>query len=51
MPLHHRDHNLFKSWNAQMALNDGYKKFYGAELSFMLYKRIDDGSPRDAILL
>ncbi|WP_180177089.1 MULTISPECIES: hypothetical protein [unclassified Acinetobacter] len=42
--IHHRDHNLFKSWNAQMALNDGYKKFYGASFLLCSYKPIDDGS-------
>lgn len=40
--IHHRNHNLFKSWNAQMALNDGYQKFYGASFLLCSYKPIDD---------
>ncbi|EME4725357.1 MULTISPECIES: hypothetical protein [Acinetobacter calcoaceticus/baumannii complex] len=40
--IHHRDHNLFKSWNAQMVLNDGYQKFYGASFLLCSYKPIDD---------
>lgn len=42
--IHHRNHNLFKSWNAQMALNDGYQKFYGASFLLCSYKPIDDSA-------
>lgn len=40
--IHHRNHNLFKSWNAEMALNGGYQKFYGASFLLCSYKPIDD---------
>lgn len=29
--IHHRDHLLFRSWNQDMALDDGYKQYLGAK--------------------
>jgi len=41
--IHHRDHLLFRSWNQDMALNDGYKQYLGAE--FLLAGYAISGSP------
>lgn len=35
--IHHRDHLLFRSWNHEMALNDGYKQYLGAEFLLVGY--------------
>ena len=39
--IHHRDHLLFKSWNQEMALNDGYKRYLGAEFLLAGYDVLD----------
>jgi hypothetical protein len=39
--VHHRDHLLFKSWNQEMALNEGYKKYLGAEFLLASYDVLD----------
>lgn len=39
--VHHRDHLLFRSWNQDMALNEGYKKYLGAEFLLAGYKFSD----------
>jgi len=39
--IHHRDHLLFKSWNQDMALNDGYKLHLGAEFLLAGYDVLD----------
>jgi hypothetical protein len=41
--VHHRDHLLFKSWNTNMALNEGHKKFLGAK--FILASHHTSDSP------
>ncbi|WP_285351498.1 hypothetical protein [Pseudomonas sp. ME-P-057] len=35
--IHHRDHLLFKSWNHEMALDDKFKKYLGAEFLLIDY--------------
>lgn len=35
--IHHRDHLLFRSWNQEMALYDGHKKYLGAEFLMVDY--------------
>jgi hypothetical protein len=35
--IHHRDHLLFKSWNHEMALDEKYKKYLGAEFLLVDY--------------
>ncbi|WP_290012540.1 hypothetical protein [Proteus terrae] len=35
--IHHRDHMLFKSWNHEMALDDGYKQYRGAKFLLVEY--------------
>ncbi|WP_273889726.1 hypothetical protein [Serratia marcescens] len=39
--IHHRDHPLFKSWNAEMNLNKGYKNYIGAEFLLCSYVPIE----------
>jgi hypothetical protein len=39
--LHHRDHPLFQSWNAEMSLNKGYKKHLGAEFLLCSYVPVE----------
>ncbi len=39
--IHHRDHPLFKSWNAEMNLNKGYKKYIGAEFLLCSYAPVE----------
>lgn len=41
--IHHRDHLLFKSWNQEMALDDGFKNHLGAEFLLVDYPNL--GSP------
>lgn len=41
--IHHRDHLLFRSWNRDMALDDGYKQYLGAEFLLAGYDVL--GSP------
>ncbi|MCX7256118.1 MAG: hypothetical protein NTZ64_05115 [Polaromonas sp.] len=41
--VHHRDHLLFKSWNQEMVLNEGHKKYMGAE--FLLANHYVSDSP------
>jgi len=36
--IHHKDHLLFKSWNAEMHLNSGMKKMAGATFLMVNYK-------------
>ncbi|NIF18676.1 hypothetical protein [Pantoea sp. Cy-639] len=35
--IHHRDHLLFKSWNHEMALDEKYKNYLGAEFLLVDY--------------
>ena len=35
--LHHRDHLLFRSWNQEMALGEGFRKYLGAEFLLVDY--------------
>jgi len=39
--VHHRNHLLFKSWNYEMSLNDGLKKYYGAEFLLASHNVVD----------
>lgn len=39
--IHHRDHLLFRSWNQDMALNDGYKQYLGAQFLLAGYDVLD----------
>lgn len=39
--IHHRDHLLFRSWNQDMALDDGYKQYLGAEFLLAGYDVLD----------
>jgi hypothetical protein len=39
--IHHRDHLLFQSWNHCMALDEGYKKYLGAEFLLAGYNVLD----------
>jgi len=41
--VHHRNHLLFKSWNQEMALNDGHKKYLGAEFLLVNHKMLPNG--------
>lgn len=41
--IHHRDHLLFKGWNQEMALDDGFKNHLGAEFLLVDYPTL--GSP------
>ncbi len=36
--VHHRDHLLFKTWNQEMGLNNGHKKYLGAEFLLASHK-------------
>lgn len=42
--VHHRDHLLFKSWNQEIALNEGYKKYLGAEFILASHDVLDSPS-------
>lgn len=35
--IHHRDHLLFRSWNQEMALDEGFRKHLGAEFLLVDY--------------
>lgn len=35
--IHHRDHLLFRSWNQEMALDEGSRKYLGAEFLLIDY--------------
>lgn len=39
--IHHRDHPLFKSWNAEMNINEGYKNYIGAEFLLCSYAPVE----------
>ena len=39
--IHHRDHLLFRSWNQDMALDDGYKQYLGAQFLLAGYDVLD----------
>jgi len=39
--IHHRNHPLFKSWNQEMALNDGHKRYLGAEFLLTSHDVVD----------
>ncbi|WP_082848207.1 hypothetical protein [Delftia sp. GW456-R20] len=41
--IHHRDHLLFKGWNQEMALDEGFKRYMGAEFLLVDYPTL--GSP------
>ena len=41
--IHHRDHLLFRGWNQEMALDDEFKKYLGAEFLLVDYPTL--GSP------
>ena len=41
--IHHRDHLLFRSWNQEMALDNGFKNYLGAEFLLVDYPTL--GSP------
>lgn len=36
--IHHRNHELFKTWNQEMGLNEGHKKYLGAEFLLASHK-------------
>jgi hypothetical protein len=38
--IHHRDHLLFRSWNQEMALDDGFKNYLGAEFLLVDYPNL-----------
>lgn len=38
--IHHRDHLLFRGWNQEMALDEGFKKHIGAEFLLVDYKTL-----------
>ena len=42
--IHHRDHLLFKSWNQEIALNEGHKKYLGAEFILASHDVLDSPS-------
>ncbi len=42
--VHHRDHLLFRSWNQEMAINEGHKKYLGAEFLLASYDVLDTPS-------
>lgn len=42
--IHHRDHLLFRSWNQDMAINNGHKKYLGAEFLLASYDVLDEPS-------
>ena len=42
--IHHRDHLLFRSWNQEMAINEGHKKYLGAEFLLASYDVLDTPS-------
>lgn len=39
--VHHRNHLLFKSWNQDIGLNDGHKKYLGAEFILANHEVVD----------
>lgn len=39
--VHHRNHLLFKSWNQDIGLNNGYKKYLGAEFILASHEVVD----------
>lgn len=39
--VHHRNHILFKSWNQDIRLNDGHKKYLGAEFILANHEVVD----------
>ncbi|TCV24479.1 hypothetical protein [Vibrio crassostreae] len=39
--VHHRNHLLFKSWNQDIGLNDGHKKYLGAEFILASHEVVD----------
>ena len=41
--VHHQNHLLFKSWNQEMALNDGHKKYLGAEFLLASHEILTNG--------
>lgn len=41
--IHHRDHLLFRSWNQKMALDEGFRKYLGADFLLVDYPTI--GTP------
>lgn len=41
--IHHRDHLLFRSWNQEMALDEGFRKYLGAEFLLVDYPTL--GAP------
>ncbi|POE04423.1 hypothetical protein [Pectobacterium odoriferum] len=41
--IHHRDHLLFKGWNQEMALDEGFKNYFGAEFLLVDYPTL--GAP------
>lgn len=41
--IHHRDHLLFRSWNQEMALDEGFRKHLGAEFLLVDYPTL--GAP------
>jgi len=42
--VHHRDHLLFRSWNEEMAINEGHKKYLGAKFLLASYDVLDTPS-------
>lgn len=42
--IHHRDHLLFRSWNQEMALDEGFRKYLGAEFLLVDYPILGDPS-------
>ena len=41
--VHHRNHLLFKSWNQDIGLNNGHKKYLGAEFILASHEVVDAG--------
>ena len=41
--VHHRNHQLFKTWNQEMGLNEGHKKYLGAEFLLASHAILTNG--------
>lgn len=41
--IHHRNHLLFKTWNQEIGLNDGHKKYLGAEFLLASHNVLTNG--------
>ncbi|UGA56941.1 hypothetical protein [Vibrio sp. VB16] len=41
--VHHRNHLLFKTWNQEMGLNEGHKKYFGGEFLLASHEILTSG--------